>query len=294
MTITVAIAAACFASACGDGTSAWILKAADAGSSGGDLPSVFVDAGAAGAAGNAGNAGPIAEPDAGTASPADAGVALRDPEDFAAVCAPQITVDNRTADANGALFDQAFPAPDQAMAEISRRVCALLYMIPDEVPASSPIVLIIDDFYGIGEVGISAPVIYMRLSSLHMQSVAAAGDDVREEITGALHYMLAVHYALDDESPAAVRWVTEGIAAWVRLRAGYASLEDRRPGGSVDEDYKTTGFFFDWLDRTYPDAVYLLNQALDPSDQVSWSERVFEQITGKDLAALWSDYQATL
>ena len=89
-------------------------------------------------------------------------------------------------------------------------------------------------------------------------------------------------------------WVTEGIAGFVRYRSGFTSLADRRPGGSPNEDWKTTGFFFDWLDRMYPDAVYRLNQSLDPDDQRAWSERVFMEISGRDLATLWNDYQRSL
>jgi hypothetical protein len=155
-------------------------------------------------------------------------------------------------------------------------------------------VLVIEDFYGIGEIGITAPVIYIRLSSLRMQSVAEAGESVREDVIGSLHYLLAIDYELDDENPGAVRWVTEGIAAFVRYRAGHASIAERSAGGSPREDAKTAGFFLDWLDDTYPDAVYRLNQSLDPDDQVAWSERVFVEITGKDLATLWNDYQRTL
>jgi hypothetical protein len=301
---SVAAISFAFALACSDGASRWILKEAERSAM--DPPGVD-DAGAPDAgepdagAPDAGEPGvdDAGAPDAGDAAissdaASDAAAALPDPELFASVCAPQVAIDNRTASGRGALFDEAFPEPDDALLQAAKQVCALLYKVPDEVPMSPPIVLVIEDFYGIGEIGITAPVIYIRLSSLHMQSVAAAGDSVREAVEGSLHYLLAIDYELDDENPAAVRWVTEGIAFWVRYRAGYASHAERRAGGAPTDDYKTTGFFFEWLDRTYPDAVYLLNQSLDPADDVAWSEDVFEQITGKDLATLWSDYQASL
>lgn len=273
------VVAACGAFACGDGTSRWILEQVDS-------SAASEDAGAPGDA-DAGDAEAPVPSD-------DAGAMLRDPELFAIACDPQISIDNRTADGLGALFDQAFPMPGDTMRQIARQVCALLYETPDEVPPSPPIALLIEDFYGIGEVSINAPVIIMRLSSLRMQSVASAGGSVRDDVVGSLHFLLAIDYELDDENPGTVRWVTEGIAFWVRYRAGYASIDERRPGGRPTDDYKNAGFFFDWLDRSYPNAVYRLNQSLDPEDDVAWSERVFEQITGKTLAVLWSDYQATL
>jgi hypothetical protein len=289
----VSVAVACGGLGC-SGRSAWILQEAAAGA-----PGTAVDAGGVEGGVEASTPDPLeVDADGGVeiadAAAADAGSPVRNPEDFAAVCAPQIAFDNRTANGRGALFDQAFPAPGDAVREIARQVCAILYKTPEEVPLSPPIVLIIEDFYGIGDVSITGPVIYMRLSSLRMQSVAEAGQSVRDDVTGSLLYMLAIDYELDDENPGTVRWVTEGIAAFVRYRAGHTSLAERRPGGGPRDDYKATGFFFDWLDRTYPDAVYRLNQSLDPDDQREWSERVFVEITGKDLPALWSDYQRSL
>jgi hypothetical protein len=224
----------------------------------------------------------------------DAGALLGDPTAFARVCSPDVSIDNLTATGNGALFDQTFPTPSTLVDTTAQRVCATLYKTPDQVPASPPIVLVIEDFYGIGEIGITAPVIYIRLSSLRMQSTAAAGQSVRDDVTGAMHYLLAIDYELDDENPAAVRWVTEGIAAFVRYRAGYTAPSERVAGGGPMDDSKQTGFFFEWLDRKYPEAVYKLNQSLDPTDGVEWSEKVFEDITGKDLMTLWSEYQASI
>ena len=275
------------AAGCGDGTSRWILLRAGAEQTGAAGDNMAEDGGMQDAA-------RAAAADAGMASmPSDAGM-LPDAEAFASACSPQVSIDNRTAAGNGALFDQLFPEPEMLVVQLARRVCAQLYENSQEVPPSPPIALVIDDFYGIGEIGITAPVIYIRLSSLHMQSTQAAGEDTRDDVMGALSYLLAIDYELDDENPAAVRWVTEGIAAWVRYREGYTSIDERRAGGAPTNDAQTAGFFFDWLERGYPGAVYRLNQSLDPSDQMEWSEQVFVDITGKDLATLWRDYQASL
>lgn len=265
--------------ACSDGTSRWILKQGDEHAS----------------SHAAGDAGPDAAAQRDAAIElADGGGLLADPEAFSSVCAPQVAIDNRTADGRGAVFDQTFPEPTKLVVETAKRVCAALYKRPEQVPLSPPIVLVIEDFYGIGEIGITAPVIYIRLSSLRMESTAAAGQSVRDDVTGALHYLLAIDYELDDENPAQVRWITEGIAAFVRYRAGYTPLSERAAGGSPSDDYKTTGFFFDWMDREYPESVYRLNQSLDPSDGTAWSEHVFVDLTGHDLDTLWTRYQASL
>jgi hypothetical protein len=277
------VAAACvaFAAACGDGTAGWILRHEGARGTADGHDAARRDGGALDA-------------DAALASRGDAGALLGEPSAFRGVCSPDVTLDNRTASGNGALFDRTFPDPKAIVDETAQRVCATLYKAPAEVPQSPPIMLVIDDFYGIGEISITPSVVYIQLSSLRMQSTAAAGQSVRDDVVGALHYSLAIDYELHDENPAAVRWVTEGIAGYVRIRGGYTPISERAAGGGPMDDSKTTGFFLDWLDRTYPLAVYRLNQSLNPDDGVEWSQQVFHQITGKDLMTLWNDYQATL
>jgi Peptidase of plants and bacteria len=254
---------ACLALASCDGTSDWILRERP------QPPGAAIDAGTGGG---------------------DA----REPADFAAACSPALRVENRTASGSGKLFGDNFAQPTAFVQDTARRVCALLYKTPSEVPRVRPITLIIDELDPPGAIGAAASGVQIELSSRHMQRVADAGGDVRSEIAGILYYLIGTDYTLDDEDPAAVSWLISGIGDWVRYRAGYTVLSRRKRGGDVRAGQTTTAFFLAWLDDTYPDAVYDLNQSLDPEDGSSWSEQTFRTISGKSLDQLWSDYQASL
>ncbi len=260
--------------ACGEGTAGWVLstnRTAASGPDAGEMP-------AAGAAGSAGSGGQAA----------------RNPDDFGAVCSPIVSVDNRTAARNGQLFAEAFPAPSEFVVQTARSACALLYKQPSEVPITTDVALIVEDFDGIGEIGAAGASVTLRLSSLYMQSVASAGGNVHDEIAGVTHYLIGVDYTLDDENPAAVAWLAQGLGDWVRFRAGYTPLERRTPGGTWTDGFTTTAFFLDWLDTHYVDAAYRLNQSMNGADAVSWSDQIFVEVAGKGVSELWTDYQASL
>jgi hypothetical protein len=285
---------------CGDGTSGWVLtrnqsspslsggSSSSTGGAGGD-PTPNAGSGTEGGEGGAAG-GPSPEGGAG----GQPSIGPRDPNDFAEVCSPIVAVDNRTQTGNGQLFDLAMPDAEPFMIEAARLSCALLYKLPSEVPVTNDLEVVIEDFDGVGELALNGASTTLRLSSLHMRNVADAGGDVSAEIRGVSQYLIALDYVHESEDPAAVSWLHQGLGDWVRYEAGYTSIGERGPGGSWTDGFKTAGFFVDWLDETYPDAAYRLNQSMDPLDGVAWSEEIFVAIFGSDVATLWDDYQATL
>ena len=62
-------------------------------------------------------------------------------------------------------------------------------------------------------------------------------------------------------------------------------------GGNYDDSSKSAARLFEYLTSQDPDFVYRLNQRLETGP---WSDEVFVELTGSDLATLWADYQATL
>jgi hypothetical protein len=88
-------------------------------------------------------------------------------------------------------------------------------------------------------------------------------------------------------------WLVEGIADYVRL--GY--FEPLVPRPRIDftkakytDAYKTTAGFLLWLEAKYgPDLVPKLNAALRGGH---YSDALFQQATGKEIAQLWSDFAA--
>ncbi len=86
-------------------------------------------------------------------------------------------------------------------------------------------------------------------------------------------------------------WLVEGIADYVRLR----HFEPQLPPPRIDftkakhtDAYKTTAVFLAYLeDECGPEVVPRLNAALR---QGTYKDELFEEITGKPLVALWSEF----
>lgn len=92
--------------------------------------------------------------------------------------------------------------------------------------------------------------------------------------------------------------LVEGMADFVRIRAGHHRLDRRGPGGAWTDAYTTSGFFFSWLAGPGglqpdgrvpfdPDIGWAINQQMKDA----WSEQVFEDRLGEDVDALWQQYQ---
>ena len=84
----------------------------------------------------------------------------------------------------------------------------------------------------------------------------------------------------------------EGIADYVRLRAGFAPPHWRPGRGKRwDEGYDVTGYFLGWIEERHEGFVRGVNAILRDAH---WDEGVFKLITGKSVQDLWNEYQKTL
>ncbi|VAH04741.1 unnamed protein product [Triticum turgidum subsp. durum] len=87
-------------------------------------------------------------------------------------------------------------------------------------------------------------------------------------------------------------WVFEGVADFVRLKAGYASAHWVAPGQgrSWDGGYDVTARFLDYCDSVIkPGFVGELNGKMKDS---GYSDGYFVEILGKSVQDLWNDYKA--
>ena len=274
---------------CGNGTSGWVLSDR--------VPPAAIDAGpeggASGLGGSAGQAGDDA-PGGNTAGGATIG-GDRCPARFAALCSPSIVVDNKDAAGSGQLFTTAIDDPSTTLSCITRDVCNMLYRKASEIRNVGQVSVIVEDYDGVSEAWAPAPgQAVIHLSSRHLQQVADAHGDVTAELHSIFYYHATNIYQFDDGNGTANAWLISGVANYVRHVAGYMTDSQRKPGGAYNDGGATTGFFFVWLDQKYPDFVYELNLSLDPNDNVAWTTKAFQDITGQSVAVLWADYQATL
>ena len=208
---------------------------------------------------------------------------------------PTIIYVNMDANGNGQIFDQLVPDPETFMQTIATNVAQILYFEPDEVPYISIITLIIDDVDGVAWKTGARPEITITLSSRYLQQYSASGRDVLAEINGILHHEIAHGYQYDDGGRyGALSGVIEGVADTVRYYAGYIDESDRHPGGNWDDGYKTTAFFFAWIeDVKHEEFLYELNQSLHPDDGIDWTPDQIEFITGESVTSLWDQYQVS-
>jgi hypothetical protein len=197
-----------------------------------------------------------------------------------------------------ALFmDAAGGDPEAFVQEIGRGVCHILYRTADEVRDATHLQLIIR--YAPGEVAWKAgdgADITVMISTDHLTNVKNQGRDVATEVKGILFHEMTHMYQHDDhDGHGADAGLIEGIADFVRIKAGFTP-DGAQPsgGGNWNDGYTHTAFFLLYVDQAYPGFAHDLNLSMDSDDGKTWSPAAFQDITGKPVETLWDDYKAQL
>jgi len=123
---------------------------------------------------------------------------------------------------------------------------------------------------------------------LSLDYVARSVSRARDEILGVLVHEV-VHcyqYNAKDTCPGGL---IEGIADFVRLRAGYAPPHWKVSGGDKwDAGYATTAYFLDWIEeRCGTGTIRKLNGHMKDS---TYDVEIFVTITGEPVDTLWELY----
>ncbi|HEX2874861.1 MAG TPA: basic secretory protein-like protein [Polyangiaceae bacterium] len=206
-------------------------------------------------------------------------------------CTPTLAFENRDTTAQGQLFTDAVPDPSMPVWAAAHAACRLLYRNAAEVKPVPKLTLIVEDYDGVaGTAGTT-----LRLSTRYLQSQADRGVDLRQEITGILHFATSLTFQNSGSSADAAppQWLVVGIADYVRLESGYIDRLERSKGGSYDgSGSRTTAFFLDYLATKNPSVIMQLNQRLSPTSP-AWTNEVFQTLLGSDVNSLWEAYQAS-
>ncbi|KAJ0963122.1 hypothetical protein J5N97_028244 [Dioscorea zingiberensis] len=134
-------------------------------------------------------------------------------------------------------------------------------------------------------------VAYTSADQIHVSASYIAGysGDVKTEITGVLYHEV-VHVWQWNGQGAAPGGLIEGIADYVRLKAGFAPSHWVQPGQGDrwDQGYDVTARFLDYLNGLKDGFVALLNAKMKDG----YSDQYFVDLLGKTVDQLWSDYKA--
>jgi hypothetical protein len=115
----------------------------------------------------------------------------------------------------------------------------------------------------------------------------------RHEILGVLVHEM-VHCWQWNALGSAPGGLIEGVADWVRLRAGYAPPHwKREAGGNWDAGYQHTGYFLDYLEHRFgAGSVRAINEKL--RHERYEEHKFWHAVFGHSVKDLWKDYEATL
>lgn len=113
--------------------------------------------------------------------------------------------------------------------------------------------------------------------------------DIKKEITGVLYHEMA-HVMQWNGNGQAPSGLIEGMADFVRMKAGYAADHWNPPGVGYDwnQGYEVTAHFLNYCNSIKNGFVADFNKKMKDS----YSESYFSELLGKPVTQLWSDYKA--
>ncbi|KAI0068071.1 plant basic secretory protein [Artomyces pyxidatus] len=160
-----------------------------------------------------------------------------------------------------------------------------LYVTTEKAPKNvESILLVLRPMDGVAYTTGSDTEKEIHFACQHIVNTAARAAD---EIRGVLTHEV-VHCYQYNANGTAPGGLIEGIADWVRLRAGFVPPHWRPGGDRWDAGYQTTGYFLHWLEGRYGEGtVQDLNEAL--KDTV-YDEEIFKVATGRKVGKLWKLY----
>jgi hypothetical protein len=252
--------------------------------------------GTTGTGGKGGAGGSLVDsgPDAISATDAGGGDGCDPAYPAANKCNPSVNFTNDLSTGDGKMFDQVIADPAKTVKWVACRVCTILYRSPAEVTRNQTQINIhIYDFDGVANAGGSN----LNISGRHLKNYTNPTDALFE-YTGVLVHEITHMYQNNKSSEGGM---IEGMADFVRIRAGYHKMNRRTAGGAWTDAYTTGGFFFSWLAGpgglqtdgrvpADPDIGWAINQKIG----TTWNRSLFVDRLGKDVDTLWTEYQNAL
>lgn len=162
------------------------------------------------------------------------------------------------------------------------------------MPPTRSITLVIRDMEGVAYttgLDIDEDHKEIHLSTKYIEYVPESRQ--KEEIMGVLVHEM-VHCWQHSGFGKAPSGLIEGVADWVRLKAGYAPPHWKRHiDCDWDAGYERTGYFLEWLEKEHGrDIVRRLNEAMRDCEYDA--DKVWHGCCGKGVEKLWEEYKKSV
>jgi hypothetical protein len=216
---------------------------------------------------------------------------------FKDACTPMIVFSNEEPGGRGAIFAQVIPDPVATMQDAICTVCSILFRDPAEIPQKSrhkSVTLTLRDNPNVADASGST----IRIDLKHIAGYTDRAKALREFRGVMVHEGTHLYQNYGNNG------LGEGMADFVRIRAGLYEPGRRAKGGAWTDPYTTSGFFFSWLagpgiyhkDGREPhdvDIGYKINKTIgaDGPDAVP---ALLRQTFGAEVDALWREYQTAI
>lgn len=191
-----------------------------------------------------------------------------------------------TGTAGGTVFDNkiGLDYSKQVLSDASSFIWNIFNEAPQDRKDVDLITLTIDPTYnGVAETSANN----IRVSSDY---IAGYSGDVKTEITGVLYHETTHVWQWNGQGQANGGLI-EGIADYVRLKANYAPDHWVKPGegNKWDQGYDVTARFLDYCDSVVKNGFVA---ELNGKMKDGYSDDFFQELLGKSVDQLWSDYKA--
>ncbi|KAH6368852.1 hypothetical protein HBI34_124280 [Parastagonospora nodorum] len=210
---------------------------------------------------------------------------------------PLLRLELRDLSSNGSCAFLRLVHASNALQDAVDAVLKLLYknMRTSCIPPTRSVTLVIRDMEGVAyTTGLDLDDDHKEIhfSTKYIEHVPEARQ--KEEIMGVLVHEM-VHCWQHSGFGKAPPGLIEGVADWVRLKAGYAPPHwKRHTDCDWDAGYERTGYFLEWLEGKYGvDVVRKINDAMrecDYDEKKVWHECC----GGKGVEELWKEYKKSV
>ncbi|KAL5855436.1 hypothetical protein ACOSQ4_005238 [Xanthoceras sorbifolium] len=115
--------------------------------------------------------------------------------------------------------------------------------------------------------------------------------DVRIEVIGILYHETSHVWQWTGNSDSTPQGLIEGIADYIRLKAGWAPMHwaKRGSGSRWDDGYEITAYFLEYCNGLRDGFVAEINSLME---YMNYSDDFFVQLLGKSVDDLWNDYKS--